>query len=273
MTDRYAAIGNPISHSKSPFIHQEFARQTGQEIVYEAILAPLDGFAATVKEFRTSGGMGANVTAPFKLEAYALATDRTERARLAGAANVLKFEEHEILADNVDGVGLVRDIQVNLGVALGGTHILLLGAGGAARGLLLPLLQQEPRLLTIANRTMVKAHALREEFACYGNIVARGCSELADETFDVVINATSASLRGEAPVVPQAALTRCALAYELAYGKGLTPFLRLARDTGAGRLVDGTGMLVEQAAESFFIWRGIRPKTEALIQRMSTSLG
>ena len=272
MASRYAAIGNPIGHTKSPLIHQEFARQTGQEITYEAILAPLDGFAAVVEEFRSRGGRGASVTAPFKLEAFSLATDLTDRARIAGAVNVLKFEGNEILADNVDGAGLIRDIQANLGFSLRGARILLLGAGGAARGTLLPLLQQEPRLLAIANRTVLKAQALQEQFSRYGNITAGGYPDIADEAFDLVINATSASLRGETPSVPQAAFIHCGLAYELVYGKGLTPFLRFARESGARRLADGTGMLLEQAAESFFIWRGIRPETRALIQKMAGPL-
>lgn len=272
MTSRYAVIGNPIAQTKSPLIYQEFARQTGQDMSYEAILAPLDGFAAALAEFRARGGQGMNVTMPFKLEAFALANDRTERARLAGAVNVLRLDGERIFADNADGVGLVRDIQVNLGVSIRGARVLLMGAGGAAHGAVPPLLEAQPALLAIANRTVAKAQALGERSSRHGTVVAGGYADVASEPFDLVINATSARLRGELPAVPAAAFRDCGLAYDMVYGKGVTPFLRFARESGARRLADGIGMQLEQAAESFFIWRGIRPETRALIQKMSTPL-
>jgi shikimate dehydrogenase len=272
MTDRYALFGNPIRHSKSPQIHGGFARATAQDLAYELIEAPLDGFAAAVAAFRASAGRGANVTMPFKLEAFALATDLSERARLAGAVNAMKFEGDRILADNFDGVGLVNDIQRNLGFALAGRRVLLLGAGGAARGAVLPLLEQRPALLVIANRTVAKAKALGEQFAPFGAIETGGYPDLGDHAFDIVVNATSASLRGELPPVTRAAFAQGCLAYELAYGKGLTPFLVVARDAGTQHLADGVGMLVEQAAEAFAWWRGVRPATRGMIESLTIPL-
>ena len=272
MTDRYVLFGNPIRHSKSPQIHGGFARATAQDLAYELIEAPLDGFAAAVAAFRASGGRGANVTMPFKLEAYALATDLSERARLAGAANAMKFEGERILADNFDGVGLVNDIERNLGFPLAGRRVLLMGAGGAARGAVLPLLEQRPAQLVIANRTVAKAEALGEQFAPFGAFATGGYPDLGDQSFDIVINATSASLRGELPPVTRAAFAQGCLAYELAYGKGLTPFLTLARDAGTQRLADGVGMLVEQAAEAFAWWRGVRPATREMIDSLTVPL-
>lgn len=272
MTDRYAVIGNPISHSKSPLIHTAFAQQTAQDMAYTALEGPLDGFAAAVHAFRDAGGRGMNVTAPFKLQAFDLATDRLERAELAGATNALKFEGDRILADNFDGVGLVNDLQHNLGVALAGQRVLLLGAGGAVRGALLPFLAQQPAELVIANRTAEKATALAAAFAARGRVTGCGFSDLAGERFDVVLNATSASLKAELPAVPLSVFTEATLAYELVYGKGLTPFLRLARNAGVPRLADGVGMLVEQAAEAFVWWRGVRPDTAPVIARMTVPL-
>ncbi|MBZ0091903.1 MAG: shikimate dehydrogenase [Sulfuricellaceae bacterium] len=268
MTDRYAVIGNPIAHSKSPRIHAEFARQTGQDLSYEALLAPLDGFAAAVQAFREQGGRGMNVTVPFKLEAFALARkgDRlSERASLAQAVNTLKCEaDGHLYLDNTDGAGLVRDIVHNLGFSLAGKRILLMGAGGAARGVVLPLLQQQPQALVIANRTAGKAFAMASDFAPYGAVAGSGYDDLAGQTFDVVINATSSSLNEELPPLPQGVFAAGALAYDMMYGKD-TPFLRFARGQGAARLADGLGMLVEQAAESFFLWRGVRPDTAPVI--------
>jgi shikimate dehydrogenase len=269
MSDRYAVIGNPIGHTKSPTIHGSFAASTQQDIEYIAIEGPLDGFAAAVLAFRDAGGRGMNVTAPFKLQAFELATDRLERAERAGATNALKFEGDRILADNFDGVGLVNDITRNLGVAMKGARVLLLGAGGAARGAMLPFLAQQPAELVVANRTLATATALAEQFASRGRVVAAGYGELADERFDIVINATSASLKAELPPVPAEALKGAKLAYELVYGKGLTPFLRLAQNAGVPQLADGVGMLVEQAAEAFVWWRGVRPDTRPVIDRMS----
>jgi shikimate dehydrogenase len=272
MTDRYAVIGNPISHTKSPMIHGTFARATGQDIEYIALEGPLDGFESAVNEFRTAGGRGMNVTAPFKLQAFEMATDRLERAQLAGAANALKFEGARILADNFDGLGLVNDVQRNLGFALRGHRVLLMGAGGAARGALLPFLEQKPAALVVANRTVEKAQGLARQFSPRGNVRGCGYAELADEPFDIVVNATSASLRGELPPVSPSVFGDGCLAYELVYGKGLTPFLRLAQNAGAKRLADGVGMLVEQAAEAFAWWRGVRPDTRPLIDRLTVPL-
>ena len=270
--DRYAVIGNPISQSKSPLIHTRFALEAGENLSYEALLAPLDGFIATVNEFRANGGRGMNVTAPFKLEAYAMATDRTERARLAGAVNALKFEDDSILAENFDGLGLVNDIQRNLGFPLQGRRVLLMGAGGAARGAILPFLEQKADCLVIVNRHVDKAANLAEQFSSYGQISSAGYDALSSETFDIVINATSASLHDELPPLPKSVFAENCLAYELAYGKGLTPFLRVAREAGVKHLADGVGMLVEQAAEAFMWWRRVRPETKAMIAAMTVPL-
>jgi len=253
-------------------IHGAFAQATGQDMTYEVIEPPADGFAAAVHAFRAGGGRGGNVTMPFKLEAFALATDRSERAQLASAANALKFEGERILAENFDGVGLVNDVQRNLGFAIEGRRMLLLGAGGAARGVLRPFLDQKPALLVIANRTIAKAKALGETFARFGNLVAGGYPDLGDQSFDLVVNATSASMRAELPPVTRAAFLPGCLAYDLVYGKGLTPFLALAREAGARRQADGVGMLVEQAAEAFEWWRGVRPETRPLIERLTVPL-
>ena len=272
MTDRYAVIGNPIGHTKSPMIHGTFAKTTGQDIEYIALEGPLDGFEAMVADFRAGGGRGMNVTAPFKVQAFNMATDRLERAQLAGAANALKFEDGRIFADNFDGIGLVNDIQRNLGCPLRGRRVLLMGAGGAARGALLPFLEQHPAGLVVANRTVGKAQALAQQFSARGNLRGCGYTELANLRFDIVINATSASLKGELPSLPPYVFGDGCIAYELVYGKGLTPFLRLAQNAGAGRLADGVGMLVEQAAEAFAWWRGVRPDTRVLIGKMTVPL-
>jgi shikimate dehydrogenase len=272
MNDRYAVIGNPIGHSKSPLIHGTFAKITSQDLEYVAIEGPLDGFGDAVRAFRAEGGRGMNVTAPFKLQAFQLATERLPRAQLAGAANALKFEGDRIVADNFDGVGLVNDIQRNLGVPLSGKRVLLLGAGGAVRGALLPFLAQKPAALVMANRTIEKAHALAREVAKHGAVVGCGYQDVADQRFDVVVNATSASLRGELPPISPSVFGDDALAYELVYGKGLTPFLRLAHNAGVKRLADGVGMLVEQAAEAFVWWRGVRPDTRPLIDKLTVPL-
>jgi shikimate dehydrogenase len=272
MTDKYAVIGNPIGHTKSPMIHGSFAEATGQDIDYRAIEGSLDRFAEDVHAFREAGGRGMNVTAPFKLQAYALATERLERAELAGATNALKFEGDRIVADNFDGVGLANDIQRNLGFPLEGARMLVIGAGGAARGALLPFLSQRPEAVVLANRTETKAIELAKQFATHGRVQGCGYDDLAGERFDIVINATSASLKGELPPLPAETLREAGLAYELAYGKGLTPFLRLARDAGVPKLADGVGMLVEQAAEAFLWWRGVRPDTRGVIDRMTIPL-
>lgn len=277
VSDRYAVIGNPIAHSKSPQIHSAFAQACGQDMVYTAIEGPLGRFAETVDRFRADGGRGLNVTVPFKLDACAYATDLADSARAAGAANALKFDGARCLAENFDGVGLVRDITHNLGQALQGRRVLLLGAGGATRGALLPLLQQGPACLMVANRTVAKADALVQEFLRQGapaGVLAGGGYDALGPTdrFDVVINATSASLSAETPPLPASALHPDGLAYDMVYGKGLTPFLRLAQQAGVRQLADGVGMLVEQAAEAFAWWRGVRPATADVIRRYTVPL-
>lgn len=275
MTDRYAVIGNPISQSKSPLIHMAFAQESGQNLVYTAIEGPLGQFAATVDAFRAEGGKGLNVTLPFKLDACAYASDLSEDARAAGAANALKFEGDRIHAQNFDGVGLVRDITHNLGQTLQGKRVLLLGAGGASCGAILPILNQAPACLFVANRTVAKASELVRSFHANGapaTLQGGGFDELGHDAFDVIINATSASLSAATPPLPASAFAADGLAYDMVYGKGLTPFLKLARQAGVRQLADGVGMLVEQAAEAFAWWRGVRPETRAMIARISVPL-
>ncbi len=267
MTDRYAVIGHPVAHSKSPQIHAVFAGLTLQDMRYEAILAPLGGFADAVRAFIASGGRGMNVTVPFKLEAYALAATRSPRAEAAKSVNTLIFSPAGIHGDNTDGLGLVADLRRNLGCDLAGRRILLLGAGGAARGVLLPLLEEKPATLTLANRTAAKALVLRDEFAPRAGscvFTAVGFAELAGQQFDLVINATSASLADEAPPLPPGVYAPDSLAYDMVYGRE-TPFMTAARAQGAARQADGLGMLVEQAAESFYLWRGVRPDTAPVL--------
>src|SRR5512143_1249583 len=260
MTDRYAVFGHPIAHSKSPQIHATFARQTGQDMSYEAILAPLDGFADSVAQFIAAGGRGANVTVPFKEEAFNLASRLSPRAERAGAVNTLSFESGAILGDNTDGTGLVADLTRNLKRTLAGKRILLLGAGGAARGVIEPLLEQQPAALVIANRTVGRAQELAELF---GRGVTASGFDSTGAGFDIVINATAASLAGELPPLSPAVFTRDTLAYDMMYGRD-TPFLSFARNHGAAT-ADGLGMLVEQAAEAFYVWRGVRPDTAPVI--------
>lgn len=270
MTDLYAVIGNPVGHSRSPLIHAEFARQTRQDLRYEALLAPLAGFAQTVAAFRGRGGKGCNVTVPFKLEAFRLAAELSPRARVAEAVNTLKFCGTETFGDNTDGVGLIRDIQVNLGCPIEGKRVLLMGAGGAAQGVLAPLLEERPATLVIANRTPGKAmdlagHMRRLERFRSRLIDAGPYPELKGKQFDIVINATSGSLGGEMPPLPRGVFGPGGLAYDMMYGAEPTPFLKFAQAEGAEQLADGIGMLVEQAAESFFLWRGARPDTAPVI--------
>ena len=263
MPDQYAVVGNPVAHSKSPQIHTEFARQTGQILSYERLLAPIDGFFATVEDFRARGGLGANVTLPFKGEAFAYATRLSERARAARAVNTLKFEGEAIYGDNTDGAGLVNDLVRNFGCAIAGRRLLLLGAGGAARGVIKPLLELQPAQLILANRSLGKAEELAQDFGrC---VQVSTYAALAGRQFDVVINATSASLSGAQLPLPPHLFAAGALAYDMMYGKGETPFLAFARAEGTATLADGLGMLIEQAAESFYIWRGMRPNTAALL--------
>ncbi len=272
MTDRYAVIGNPIEQSKSPQIHAQFARMCGQQIDYVRILGDAASFAATVRQFRDHGGRGLNVTAPFKLQAFELADEASEAARQAGAVNAMKFEGSRILGENFDGTGLVQDIQGNLGRSLAGRRVLVLGAGGAARGILAPILGERPAEAVIANRDEDKARALAQRFARRGPVRGTGYQALTGQPFDLVLNATSSSLAGELPPVPASAFGPDCLAYDLSYGRGLTPFLRLAREAGAPRLADGVGMLVEQAAEAFRWWRGVRPATRLVIESLAVPL-
>lgn len=269
--DRYVVIGNPIAHSKSPDIHARFARQTGQQLVYERLLAPLDGFVSSVHEFIKCGGKGANVTVPFKLDAYVLATQLTDRAKAAGAVNTLKFDDGQVLGDNTDGIGLVTDIVRNAKVSLRGKRVLLLGAGGAARGVMLPIFKEEPAELVIANRTLSKAQELALQFSSANKAVVACDFASIDGAFDLIINGTSASLSDEVPPVPAAAFGSHTLAYDMMYAGALTPFLRFAASCGA-QTRDGLGMLVEQAAESFFVWRGVRPETAPVYDELRASL-
>ncbi len=268
MPDRYAVIGNPIAHSKSPAIHAAFARQTQQDIIYEALLAPLDGFDAVVTSFHLNGGRGVNVTVPFKEQAFRYVNDLTERARVAQAVNTIKFDGDRVLGDNTDGVGLTRDIVHNLAFPLERRRILLLGAGGAARGVLGPLIAARPAEVVIANRTAARAAQLARVFSSHGPVRGGGYEEIGYARFDLVINATSASLDNALPPLPPDIFAPGALAYDMMYGKGLTPFLAFAEAQGAARLADGLGMLVEQAAEAFFLWRGVRPQTAPVIETL-----
>lgn len=272
MTDHYTLFGNPIRHSRSPAIHRAFARDLGQEIAYTLSECAEPDFEAALRRFRAEGGRGANVTAPFKLRAMALADHASADAELAGAANCLTFTETGIRADNFDGIGLVRDIEVNLGVALAGLRVLMLGAGGAGRGAALPLLKAGPRELVIANRHPGRAAEIRARLADHPNLIALPQTQIAGG-FDVVLNATSASLTGACPDMPAAALRGARLAYDLSYARGMTPFLARAQAEGAQALADGVGMLVEQAAEAFALWRGVRPRTQGIIAEIAAETG
>jgi shikimate dehydrogenase len=272
VTDRYGVFGNPIGHSKSPLIHGMFAAQTGEQLSYEALLAPLDDFPGFARAFFATGH-GGNVTVPFKEEAYRLADELSERARRAGAVNTLKkLDDGRLLGDNTDGAGLVRDLTVNAGLDLAGKRILLLGAGGAVRGVLEPLLAERPQSLTIANRTVEKAEQLAREFADLGPVAAAGFDWLS-EPVDLIINGTSASLAGELPPIDSSLIQPGhTLCYDMMYGKQQTAFNRWAAEHGAARCIDGLGMLVEQAAEAFFVWRGVRPQSAAVLAELRSQL-
>ena len=270
MTDKYAVIGNPIAHSKSPLIHAAFAKQTAQNISYERMLAPLDGFAATIHDLVAKGFKGVNVTVPFKFEAYDLCQTHTERAFVAGAANTLTFNGGHIAGDNTDGQGLVNDIVQNLGHILHDKHILLLGAGGAAQGVLQPLVEAKPRDITVANRNVSKAHLMVkrlsiEQAIC--NISVLDFDALS-QGYDVIINATSTGLTDTALPIADSIFKQGCLAYDMMYGRE-TPFMAQARKNGA-QVADGLGMLVEQAAEAFYCWRDVRPQTAPVINMMRT---
>jgi shikimate dehydrogenase len=266
--DRYAVVGTPVAHSRSPFIHARFAEQTGQALHYERLLAPLDAFAETVRRFAAEGGRGCNVTVPFKFEAVALASHRTERAALAQAANALRFDAGGWLADNTDGIGLVRDIQRNAGVDIASRSVLLIGAGGASAGVLGPLLEQQPARVVVANRTLDKAEALVRRHAALaadrGAVLAACALEACGGPFDIVLNASASSLAGAGVPVDSNVLRPGTLAVDLMYGSAAQPFLQWTAEHGApGR--DGLGMLVEQAAEAFWLWRGVRPDTTPVL--------
>jgi shikimate dehydrogenase len=272
MPHQYLVIGNPIAQSKGPEVYAMFAKETGKAIAYSKIESETSHFVMTIDRFRAEGGNGINVTAPFKQDAFAYATDLSDRAMLAGAVNAMKFEGRKVFAENFDGVGLVRDITQNAGFQIAGKRVLILGAGGAARGAILPFLEQAPQHLVVADINFDAALGLEKLFSKYGPIKACSYSALVDQKFDLVVNATSASLYGELPPVPASVFDIDCLAYELVYGKGVTPFLRLARNTGVRNLMDGVGMMVEQAAEAFVWWRGVRPSTRAVIAHFSVPL-
>jgi shikimate dehydrogenase len=269
MTDQYAVIGHPVAHSKSPMIHALFARQTRQDISYVAIDAPPDGFKATIDKLRSTGYKGCNVTVPFKFEAFNLCRQLTGRARAAGAVNTLIFEGDEILGDNTDGAGLVTDIEQNLGIKLLFKKLLLMGAGGAAHGVIWPLFNAGASIV-VANRNVEKAQRMAAEFQSYGTVFASSYEALAERQFDVVINATSSSLADELPSLPPGLFAPGALALDMMYGHE-TPFLKFAREQGAAHLADGLGMLVEQAAEAFNKWRGVRPDTAPVLAHLRAS--
>ena len=267
MTDRYAVIGHPVAHSRSPEIHTLFAQQTGEDIVYERLLAPLPAFRETVAAFRAAGGKGLNVTLPFKPEACRYADVRSPAAAAADAVNTLRFDEGVVFGDNTDGIGLVRDIEINLATAIAGRRVLLIGAGGAARGVLGLLAEAKPQCIVIVNRTHERAVLLARQGGLTTPVEASRYEQLDGTRFDLVINASAASLEGAAPPIPDGVFSTDALAYDMVYGKGITPFMAQAAAAGA-RAADGLGMLVEQAAESFFIWRGKRPDAAAVLARL-----
>ncbi|TFW34015.1 shikimate dehydrogenase [Massilia horti] len=270
MSEKYCVIGNPIAHSRSPEIHTRFAAQTGQDISYERCLAPVDGFAETIQRLVAEGYKGANVTVPFKLQAAQLATVLSDRARAAGAVNTLRFADGQIFGDNTDGPGLVADIVKNAGVSLQDKRVLILGAGGAARGALLPILRERPHCIVIANRTRATADSLAQQFGQHAEradqVRATGFEDIAGP-FDVIINATSASLAAELPPVPASAFSKDTLALDMMYADKPTVFMEFASKHGATTR-DGLGMLVEQAAEAFALWRGVRPETGELLKAM-----
>ena len=268
--DQYRVFGNPIVHSRSPFIHQSFALSTKQQLNYETQLVTLDGLSKAVHSFIQQGGKGINVTVPFKEQALLLSDELTERARLAGAVNTLSFEDGKIKGDNTDGEGLVQDLLRNH-VSIKNSRILLLGAGGAAKGVILPLLAQKAQSITVANRTVSKAKSLCLQFND-ARLGACGFSNTAGHTFDLIINATSASLSGDLPPISSELINRSVICYDMVYGKKLTPFLLWAKEKGADKVIDGLGMLVGQAAVSFTIWRGVLPVIEPVLTKLRESL-
>ena len=268
--DRYGVMGFPVSHSRSPIIHRLFALQTGQDLQYELLQVAPDKLGSSVRQFQSTGGKGLNITLPHKTEVLQLVDDMSESARSAGALNTLSFNDDGIYGDNTDGIGLMRDLTTNLGLQLGGANILILGAGGATRGILAPLLDVNPRAITIANRTLSRASDLVDHFSTAGPVSACRFDEVLD-SYDLVINATSAGVKGETPPYPEAAIGRKTWCYDMSYGLTPTPFSEWAVSQRAAKSIMGWGMLVEQAAESFYIWRGVRPDTAAVLKQMSIS--
>lgn len=271
--DKYAVFGNPIKHSKSPVIHAAFAAQCGQQMQYRAVRVDLDDFERAAGNFFQSGGSGLNVTVPFKENAFRFAGRLSERARRAGAVNTLsRGADGVIEGDNTDGIGLVRDMVANLGWMVQGLRVLLLGAGGAVRGVLEPLLRERPRELLIVNRTAERAEALAREFADLGPLEGGGYDLLGERQFDLIINATSAGLSGDMPDLPSSLLTEHSCCYDMVYGSEPTPFMRWAAHHAAWAVADGLGMLVEQAAQSFYVWRGVRPDTQTVITQLREAM-
>jgi len=263
--DKYAVIGYPVAHSWSPFIHGLFAKQTGHAITYSRLEVAPEALNERVVEFFAADGKGLNVTLPHKQAACLIARERTPRAEMAGAVNTLVLRNNNVFGDNTDGAGLIADLTRNLAFALQGTRILVLGAGGAARGVLGPLLEADPEYLEIANRNDERAVELAHEFSTLGTVHGCGFDAIADSTFDLVLNATSASLQDTIPPIPPQVIGPTTLCYDMAYGRGDTAFTRWAKSAGAGRAETGWGMLVEQAAESFLLWRGVKPRTAPVI--------
>jgi shikimate dehydrogenase len=271
LIDRYAVFGCPIKHSKSPRIHQIFAGQTGQSLQYNAQEVPAEQFPAAVTRFFAEGGKGLNCTVPLKELAWAYADEKTERAHTAKAVNTLALQvDSSILGDNTDGIGLITDLRTNHAITLAGSRILILGAGGASRGIIAPILGQSPQTIVIANRTIDKAINLAEEYHHIGSIIGCGFSDLKNQQFDLIINATSTSLNGQLPPLPESLLAKNGVCYDLAYSNEPTVFVRWGLENHAVKSLDGLGMLVEQAAEAFFIWRGVRPKTRPVIELLNS---
>ena len=266
---RYGVMGYPVSHSRSPVIHRLFALQTGQNLQYELLQVSPEKLETAIRQFQRTGGKGLNITVPHKSEVTKLVDQTSERAATAGAVNTLSFKGGEIHGDNTDGIGLLRDLAVNLGVAVEDANILILGAGGATRGIIGPLLEMQPTSLRIANRTLEKAQALADHFSRSGPVSACRFNVIpVSKPYDLIINATSAGLKGESPPYPAAAISETTFCYDLSYGLSPTPFSVWARESGAAQSVMGWGMLVEQAAESFNIWRGVRPDTAPVLRQM-----